>query len=232
MKKSCWVGCLWMGMLLAAASVPSADLPGAAEAGTHGGEAADVQRIEVRAVIPQAGGEAGIADGLPTLVAAESGHGSAAPASRSVKLPQRIAAADLKRMLMDLPGTFEIVDVRPPSQYADFNLPGSINADIADVIADPAYLNGTVPLIIVDRDGSLAMAVGGILSQRTQRSIRVLYGGLEAYWEDSANPLPPVAPVPAPVPGMKPTAPVKAPVTPAAPAPTAPETPRKKSAGC
>ena len=136
----------------------------------------------------------GLPTAMPTLIAAGSGHGSAAPAARSVKLPQRIAAAELKRMLMDLPGTFEIVDVRPPAQYADFSLPGSINADIADVIANPDYLNGTVPLIIVDRDGSLAMAVGGILSQRTQRSIRVLYGGLEAYWSDSAAPLPSVAP--------------------------------------
>jgi rhodanese-related sulfurtransferase len=55
-------------------------------------------------------------------------------------------------MLMGLPGTFEIVDVRPPAQYAGFSLPGSINADIADVIANPAYLKGTVPLIIVDRE--------------------------------------------------------------------------------
>ena len=95
------------------------------------------------------------------------------------------------------------------------------------MIANPAYLNGTVPLIIVDRDGSLAMAVGGILSQKTQRSIRVLYGGLEAYWNDSAAPLPPVVPAPASVPAAKPAAPVPAPATPAAP-----ETPKKKSAGC
>jgi len=95
------------------------------------------------------------------------------------------------------------------------------------VIANPAYLNGTVPLIIVDRDGSLAMAVGGILSQKTQRSIRVLYGGLEAYWNDSAAPLPPVVPAPASVPAAKTAAPVPAPATPAAP-----ETPKKKSAGC
>ena len=127
-----------------------------------------------------AGGEALIADGMPTLIAAESGLGSAAPTARPVKLPQRIAAAELKRMLMDLPGTFEIVDVRPPAQYADFSLPGSMNVAIADVIANPAYLNGTVPLVIVDRDGSLAMAVGGILSQKTQRPIKVLFGGLEA----------------------------------------------------
>ena len=229
MKKSSLVGCLWMAMLLAAASAQVANLMDDAEATTHGDETADVQLVEVRAVIMEAGGEAWIADGMPTLIAAESGLGSAATTARPVKLPQRIAAAELKRMLMDLPGTFEIVDVRPPAQYEDFSLPGSINADIADVIANPAYLNGTIPLIIVDRDGSLAMAVGGILSQRTQRSIWVLYGGLEAYWNDSATPLPPV---PASVPAVKPSAPMQAPATPAAPAPAAPETPKKKSAGC
>jgi len=232
MKKSSLVRCLWMGMSLAAASAQAANLPGDAEAATHGDEAANIQLVEVRAGIMEDSGEAWIADGMPTLIAAESGHGSAAPSARSVKLPQRIAASELKRMLMDLPGTFEIIDVRPAAQYADFSLPGSINADIADVIANPAYLNGTVPLIIVDRDGSLAMAVGGILSQRTQRSIRVLYGGLEAYWNDSAAPLPPVAPAPASVPAVKLTAPGAAPATPAAPAPAAPETPKKKSAGC
>ena len=232
MKKSSLVGCVYMGMLLAVASAQAANLPGDAEAATHGDETADVQLVEVRAVSMEAGGEAWIADGLPTLSAAGSGHGSAAPATRAVKLPERMAGAELKRMLMDLPGTFEIVDVRPPGQFTDFSLPGSINADIADVIANPAYLNSAVPLIIVDRDGSLAMAVGGILSQRTQRSIRVLYGGLEAYWNDSAAPLPPVAPAPASVPAVKPAAPVKTPATPAAPVPAAPETPKKKSAGC
>jgi len=232
MKKSSLVGCVCMGMLLAAASARAANLPGDAEAATHRDETANVQLVEVRAVIMEAGGEAWIADGLPTLIAAESEHGSAALAARPVTLPQRIAAAELKRMLMDLPGTFEILDVRPAAQYADFSLPGSINADIADVIANPAYLNGTIPLIIVDRDGSLAMAVGGILSQRTQRSIRVLYGGLEAYWNDSAAPLAPVAPAPASVPAVKPAAPVQLPATPVAPAPAAPETPKKKSAGC
>ena len=160
----------------------------------------------------------------------------AVPAARSVTLPQRITAAELKRMQMDLPGTFEIVDLRPPAQYADFSLPGSINASIADVIANPAYLNRVVPLIIVDRDGSLAMAVGGILSQRTRRSIRVLYGGLEAYWSDSAPLLPPVAltPATASVQPVKPGASVPANAKPAAPAsaPAGSAAPAKKSAGC
>ncbi len=180
----------------------------------------------------EGGSEAWIAAGLPTLSAAGAGHGAVAAPARAVRLPDRIAAAELKRMLMDLPGTFEIVDVRPAAQYTDFSLPSSMNADIADVISNPAYLNGVVPLVLVDRDGSLAMAAGGILSQKTQRPIKVLYGGLEAYWNDSGAPLPPAGAVPTSVPAVKPGAPVPVPRTPGAPAPAAPETPKKKSAGC
>jgi len=177
----------------------------------------------------EGGSEAWIAAGLPTLGAAENGHGASAAPARAVRLPDRIAAADLKRLLMDLPGTFEIVDVRPPAQFADFNLPGSRNADIADVIVNPAYLNGAVPLVILDRDGSLAMAVGGILSQKTTRPIKVLFGGLEAYWNESAAPLPSGLPTPAVAPAIKPAMPASAPV---APTPSKPEPPKKKSAGC
>lgn len=165
---------------------------------------------------------------LATAVVAE-------PAAGSVTLPQRISATELKRMLMDLPGTFEIVDIRPPAPYADFSLPGSTNARIADVVANPSYRSGTVPLVIVDRDGSLAMAVGGILSQGTRRSIRVLHGGLEAYWNDAAVLLPP-DPAPAPAPALaqavKAPAAVPAAAKAAVAAPAARSTPTKKSAGC
>jgi rhodanese-related sulfurtransferase len=178
----------------------------------------------------EGGSEAWIAAGLPTLDAAEGGHGAAVAPARAVRLPDRIAAAELKRMVMDLPGTFEIVDIRPAAQYADFNLPGAMNADIADVIANPAYLNGAVPLVLVDRDGSLAMAVGGILSQKTARPIKVLFGGLEAYWNESGAPVPPGgSPAPAVAPAIKPAVPASAPV---APTPSKPEPPKKKSAGC
>lgn len=180
----------------------------------------------------EGGSEAWIAAGLPTL-SAVAPHGAAPAPARAVRLPERLSAAELKRMIMDLPGTFEIVDIRPPQQIADFSLPGAHPADIADVIANPAYLNGTVPLVIVDRDGSLAMAVGGILSQKTPRPVKVLYGGLEAWWNESGTPLPP------PGTGLPPAPMMKAPPTlPAAPAPAAPAAPaapqpaKKKSAGC
>ena len=186
----------------------------------------------------EGGSEAWIEQGLPTMgnsapacpIARVAAEGMpATPPARAVKLPERLAAAELKRMMMDLPGTFEIVDVRPPAQYADFSLPGSMNADIANVIANPTYLNGSVPLVIVDRDGSLAMAVGGILSQETQRTIKVLYGGLDAYWNESGAPIPPVSPLPTAAPALRQPVPAPAPAT---PAPAAPETPKKKSAGC
>jgi glyoxylase-like metal-dependent hydrolase (beta-lactamase superfamily II)/rhodanese-related sulfurtransferase len=174
----------------------------------------------------EGGSEAWIAAGLPTL--SPAGAASQATPTRAVKLPERLSAAELKRMMLDLPGTFEIVDIRPPAQYADFNLPGSLNVDVAEVIANPAYLNGTVPLVLIDRDGSLAMAAGGILSQKTPRPIKVLYGGLEAYWNESTVPMAPV--VPSPLPAVRPVTP--APVPAVAPPRAAPAAPKKKSAGC
>ena len=177
----------------------------------------------------EGGSEAWIAAGLPTLSAVGAGHGTAAVPLRSVKLPDRIAAAELKRMLMDLPGTFDVVDVRPPAQFSDYSIPGSMNADIADVIANPAYLNGTAPLVIVDRDGSLAMAVGGILSQKTARPIKVLFGGLEAYWNESGMISAPAASAPAALPAVISVPPASAP---AKQAPQVPQAPKKKSAGC
>ncbi len=102
-------------------------------------------------------------------------------ARRAVRLPERISAADLKRTLMDLPGSFDLVDVRPPEAFAEYHLPGSVNADMVDVMQKPAYLKGATPLILVDRDGSLAMAVGGVISQKTWRPIKVLHGGVEVY---------------------------------------------------
>ena len=58
MKKSSLVGCLWIGMLIAAASPQATNLLGDAEAATHGDETADVEPVEVRAGIMEDNGEA------------------------------------------------------------------------------------------------------------------------------------------------------------------------------
>lgn len=193
--------------------------------------AAVLQKLGFKNVFNMEGGsEAWIKAGLPTLSAANVASGASAPVTRAIRLPERISSAELKRMMMDIPGTFEIVDIRPGAQFADFSLPGAIHADIADVISSPAYLAGAVPLILIDRDGSLAMAAGGILSQKTSRQIKVLHGGLEDYWRESVSTMPSSMPAAAPV--AKPAAPVPVRGMDPAPRPAAPATPEKKSAGC
>ena len=173
------------------------------------------------------GSEAWIEAGLP-VYSAETKAAAAAP-KRDIRLAERICANELKRLMLDLPGTFDLVDIRPAKQFADYALPGARNVDLADLLNNAAYLTGAGPLIIVDRDGSVGLMLGGILSQKTQRQIKVVYGGMEAYWAESelkgavrAVPLPAAAPRP----GAASGAPSGAP--PALP----PAIPRRKSAGC
>ena len=174
------------------------------------------------------GSEAWIEAGLPVIQPAAPG-GAAAQSKRVVKLPDRIDAAALKRLIVDLPGTYDLVDIRPAEPFADYQLPGAQKVDLADLISNPAYLTGAGPLVIIDRDGSLAMAAGGILSQKTERQIKVLFGGLEAYWREAemggpfkAVPLAPLAPA---TPALQPPAPAQS-------VPQVPQPPKKKSAGC
>jgi glyoxylase-like metal-dependent hydrolase (beta-lactamase superfamily II)/rhodanese-related sulfurtransferase len=168
------------------------------------------------------GSEAWIEAGLPVFEAASPGA-AAGGAKKVVRLPDRISPADLQRTIKDLPGTFDLVDIRPPEQFSDYSLPGSRNADIAEVISNPAYLAGAGPLIIADRDGSLAMAAGGILSQKTERQIKVLHGGVEAYWHEFRF---------VPAGGSGRSAPPAAPAAPAPSQPAPAQPPKKKSAGC
>lgn len=173
------------------------------------------------------GSEAWIKAGLP-VYGAEAGKSAAgsAAAGREIRLADRMSADELRRLAKDLPGTFDLVDIRPADQFADYSIAGSRNADVAEVLANPAYLTGAGPLILVDRDGSLAMQVAGILSQKTQRSVKALHGGLDGFWKDaglrdSGKPL--AAPAKSASPSTAP---------PAAPPSAPPTPPRKKSAGC
>jgi hydroxyacylglutathione hydrolase len=175
------------------------------------------------------GSEAWIEAGLP-VYGPETKAIPAPVTKRAVPLPERICASELNRLMMDLPGTFELVDIRPPEHFKDYSLPGSVNVDIAALIANPSFLTGAGPLIVVDRDGSLAMAAAGILSQKTQRPIKAVYGGLEAYWGQSEFGPPPTQVPPQPT-GVLPGVPAPRPQT-VVPAPQKPQAPKKKSAGC
>jgi hydroxyacylglutathione hydrolase len=177
----------------------------------------------------EGGSQAWIEAGLP-VYGAEKGGSAAVSAQirKMIPLPERICARELKRLMMDLPGTFQIVDIRPAEMFADYSLPNSQNVDITELATNPSFLVGTAPLIIVDRDGSYAMALGGILSQKTQRPIKVLYEGLESYWMESdfsSMSMPQGT-----TPQIR-TSPPAASPSPLAPSGTPPIT-KKKSAGC
>ncbi len=143
-----------------------------------------------KAMSLEGGSQAWIKKGYPVYEAV-SKHVARAKASHSkkgvkryVNLPERISAAELKRLIMDLPDTFDLIDIRPAMLFNDYKIPGSRNVDIAEIIKNSKFLTGAGPLIITDRDGTLSMAVGGILSQKTKRPIKVLYGGVNAYWHE------------------------------------------------
>ncbi len=176
------------------------------------------------------GSEAWISAGYP-VYGAETKTTVATVPKRVVPLPERICAAELNRLMLDLPGTYDLVDIRPAEMFTDYSLPGAVNVDIGDLIGNPAWLTGAGPLILVDRDGSLAMVVAGILSQKTQRQIKAVYGGLDAYWSQTQLGAPPIStpltPAAAPARAVPSTAP--APASGAKPVPTPPV---KKSAGC
>lgn len=183
-----------------------------------------LQRRGFKNVASLAGGSAAWIDaGYPVF--GNEPKAAAAP-QRQVHIAERISPADLSRMIKDLPGTFDLVDIRPADAFADYALPGARRADLADLLDNPGYLTGAGPLIIVDRDGSLAMMAAGILSQKTKRPIKALHGGLEAFWE--ATELKGAVRA-VPLPALK--APRAAPA-PASPATPAPSPARKKSAGC
>ncbi|WP_136809858.1 rhodanese-like domain-containing protein [Desulfosediminicola flagellatus] len=178
------------------------------------------------------GSEAWIHAGYPVYGSQTQAVVANAP-RKIVPLPERICGSELQRLIIDLPNTYDLVDIRPPESFSDFNLPGSTNVHVADLINNPAFLTGAGPLIVVDRDGTLAMALAGILSQKTQRPIKALYGGLEAYWNLASGSHAATQPIPGNVPSAKPamkTVPSQAP-KPAAPV-QQPQPPTRKSAGC
>jgi len=183
------------------------------------------------------GSQAWIDAGLPVYESTRKGEGTKPAPKQQVKLPDRISADELKRLIMDLPGSFELVDLRPTNHFADYHLPGSINVHVAELIADPGFLVGAGPLVLVDRDGSIAMAAGGILSQKTDRPIKVLYGGLEAYWSEDRGISPAKALSVPPAVTKKPatvkelSAPAK-PKTQVKPPVKKPKRPERPSAGC
>lgn len=160
--------------------------------------------------------------------------------AKGPELPRAVSPAELSAMLTKPEPGIEIVDIRPAAEFADYTLPGAQNADAVTLLADPAYLSGSGPLVLLDKEGATAMALGGVLSQTSSRPIVVLKGGLAAWWAErelgqvaKETPLQ-AAPVVKGAPGAAPSpaAPSSSPPSPGDSAPQAPQPPAAKNAGC
>ncbi len=99
------------------------------------------------------------------------------------ELPEIISSLTLLKLLKDSPDSCEIIDIRPAKQVSDYNPLNARHVDLSALLVSEKWLSGSKPLVIVDRDGMLAMMAGGIISRKTKRPIKVLTGGLEAFWQ-------------------------------------------------
>jgi hydroxyacylglutathione hydrolase len=169
--------------------------------------------------------DAWLAEGLPTkgrqaVVAAAAAPGGAAPASGKLALPEPIDGGMLQKVLLEQPGAYTVLDLRPAWQFAEWTLPGAANVAPDALLAHLAKLPADARVVLVDRDGSLAFAAAGAAMAQQPRLLRALHGGLMRYHREQA--LGASSPAPAPTP---PTAPAPAPSSPVQPG-------KKRSAGC
>jgi len=149
-------------------------------------------------------------------------------------LPESTSAASLAAGLSDQPKAWAVLDVRPDWAFDDYHVPGATRVDPDAIAAHVRALDPARRVVIVDRDGTTAFAVAGMLAATVPgRSIRVLTGGTAAFWRDVEA----VGGAPLPSKSSAPTA-APAPVAPPAatpspkPATVAPTAPKKRPAGC
>ena len=176
------------------------------------------------------GSEAWISAGLPVF-GAEAAKPAAgpAPAKREIRLADRMSADELRRLAKDLPGTFDLVDIRPADQFKRLPHPrlpqcryrrGARQPGLSDRgrsshpgrsgrLAGHADRRHPVPEDQEDHQGPPRRAGGLLEGQRLEGDRQA--GGRSAQ---------PAAPAPA------------APAQTEAPKAEPPKAPKKKSAGC
>ena len=177
--------------------------------------------------------DAWVTAGLPTLgrmtPAGKAAGATAIPDGKNgaLVLPEPIDAAMLRKVLLDQPDAYTLIDLRPAWQFAEWALPGAINVAPDAVAAHLRTVPAATRVVLLDRDGSLAFAVGGaLLASTPQRLLRVLHGGLQA-WHQAAVVDQPTSAGPAPA-----AASIATPSTSTNTSPAPKPAAKKRSAGC
>lgn len=141
-------------------------------------------------------------------------------------IPERIAPEELAQRLMELPDSLEVLDIRPAWQFMEYHLASAKNSTVEELLKNIALSTETRPLVLICRDGSLSAVISGMLSQKTNRPLKFLSGGMLRYFNEIVIPgergkmksIETV--VPSKIPEVQAVPPVKT------------VTPKKKTAGC
>ena len=140
-------------------------------------------------------------------------------------LPEPVDPALLARVLLEQPGSYAVLDLRPAWQFAEWTVPGATNVTADAVAAHIGALASDVRVVLLDRDGSLAFAVAGaVMARQPERVLRAVLGGAQRYHREIA--LDHAAPMATPAMTTQPATGAPTPTV----APTT--TPKKRSAGC
>jgi rhodanese-related sulfurtransferase len=113
------------------------------------------------------------------------GQASGQTAGGALSLPEGIEPQALARALADQPQSYLLLDVRPAWAFAEYHVPGARSVTPEQAIEQATAASATTRLVIVDRDGTIAWAVAGVIGHvRSERVVRVLDGGTARYWRE------------------------------------------------
>jgi rhodanese-related sulfurtransferase len=102
-----------------------------------------------------------------------------------VPLPEAIAPQALARALADQPQSYLLLDVRPAAAFADYHLPGAKSVTPEQAVEQARSAPAATRVVVVDRDGTIAWAVAGVVGYlQNERVVRVLDGGTARYWRE------------------------------------------------
>jgi rhodanese-related sulfurtransferase/glyoxylase-like metal-dependent hydrolase (beta-lactamase superfamily II) len=153
---------------------------------------------------------------------------SQAVTSVTFELPEPIEPAQLAALLRDQPSSYAVLDLRPAWQYREYHVPGATNIDPVTLLAHVKSLPKSARIVLVDRGGTIAWAIGGAVSGALgseSRLLRVLSGGTARFWREIeiAGQSPPTMPGVQATPAAAPSPIIAPPAAPPA---------KKRSAGC
>jgi rhodanese-related sulfurtransferase len=119
---------------------------------------------------------------------------------KSINDPARFINTDdvADRIITEDP-TLLIIDVRKPAEFEAFNIPGSVNIPLGDLMNEEnrKYINqNLLDVVFVSNDGVYANTAWALAAQNGYKNLYVLEGGLNRWFETIMAPVEPAETAP------------------------------------